>query len=212
MIQIHTLIFNPFMENTYVVFDETNEAAIIDPGCSNKDEENILVNFIEENNLTPVKLLNTHGHIDHILGNRFVKNKYNLQLEAHIDDEFLMVSASNYGSALGISMTEEPIMIDKYLTEEDTIKFGNSVFNILHVPGHSPGSIVFYNTKAKILISGDVLFNNSIGRTDLPGGNFDLLTKGIEEKIFTLDKNIKVYPGHGTSTSIEKEKKYNPFF
>ncbi len=211
MIQIEIMEFNPFRENTYILYDETKEAVIIDPGCYSTEEKKLLTNFIESNNLKPVKLLNTHGHIDHILGNGFVKEKYNLNLEAHIGDEFLIVDARNYGSALGISMPDDAPLIDKYLTEEDTIEFGNSVLNILHVPGHSPGSLVFYNTEEKILICGDVLFNDSIGRTDLPGGDYDLLAKGIKEKIFTLDKNIEVYPGHGISTSIDKEKKYNPF-
>ncbi len=211
MIHIEIMEFNPFRENTYIVYDETKEAVIIDPGCNSSEEKKHLTTFIENNNLKPVKLLNTHGHIDHILGNSFVKEKYNLPLEAHIGDEFLIVDARNYGSAMGISMPDDAPLIDKYLTEEDTIKFGNSVLNILHVPGHSPGSLVFYNEEAKILICGDVLFNDSIGRTDLPGGDYDLLAKGIKEKIFTLDKNIVVYPGHGPSTSIDKEKKYNPF-
>ncbi len=211
MIQIKQLVFNPFQENTYILYDETKEAVIIDPGCNNADEENMLVSFIEENELVPVKLLNTHGHIDHILGNYFIKKKYNLHLEAHVDDEFLLSDAKNYGANFGIIMQEEPPLIDKYLNEGDTVEFGNSTLHILHVPGHSPGSIVFYNEEEKILIGGDVLFNDSIGRTDLPGGDYDLLATGIKEKIFTLNKNIEVYPGHGTSTSIDKEKKYNPF-
>lgn len=211
MLQIKTFVFNPFQENTYVLYDETKEAIIIDPGCYLPEEENEIIAFIEENKLTPVRLLNTHGHIDHILGNRFIKEKYNLPLEAHQDDEFLMEDAKNYGASFGIIMKEEPLMIDKYLNENDRIEFGNSILNILHVPGHSPGSIVFYNEEQKILIGGDVLFNDSIGRTDLPAGNYDLLSKGIKEKIFALDENIEVYPGHGISTSIAKEKKHNPF-
>lgn len=211
MLQMKIFVFNPFQENTYILYDETKEAIIIDPGCYSQTEEDKLSAFIEDNNLTPVKLLNTHGHIDHILGNKFVKEKYDLQLEAHQGDEFLMEDAKNYGAPFGIIMQDDPPIIDKYLNEGDKIEFGNSSLDILHVPGHSPGSIVFYNEEQKILIGGDVLFNDSIGRTDLPGGDYDVLSKGIITKLFTLDENIEVYPGHGMSTSIAKEKEHNPF-
>lgn len=211
MLKIKTLVFNPFQENTYILYDETNEAVIIDPGCHAKYEEEKLDFFIKNKNLRPVKLLNTHGHIDHIAGNYFVKHKYNIPLEAHESDEFLMIDAKKIGASYGFIIHEETPIIDNYLTEKDQIKFGNTVLDILHVPGHSPGSIVFYNTDAKILIAGDVLFHNSIGRTDLPGGSYDLLISGIKEKIFPLDKDITVYPGHGIPTTIDNEIKNNPF-
>lgn len=211
MIEIKTLIFNPFQENTYILFDETKEAVIIDPGCLSSNEEDILDNFIQENGLNPVRLLNTHCHIDHILGNRYVSNRYELKLEAHKGDEFIAKAAQQHGISFGIQMPEPAPDIDVYLNEGEQIKFGNSVLDIVHVPGHSPGSIVFYSQKEGFMIVGDVLFNDSIGRTDLPGGDYDLLSSGIKGKLFPLGDEMKVYPGHGPYTTIGKERRSNPF-
>lgn len=211
MIQIKTFIFNPFQENTYLLYDETKEAVVIDPGCYNNQEEDELVSFINDNELKLVRLLNTHCHIDHVLGNRFVKEKFNLQLEANKEDEILAKNAKSHGATFGIQMQEEAPDIDVYLNEGDQIKFGNSTLEIVHVPGHSPGSIVFYNKNEQFMIVGDVLFNDSIGRTDLPGGNYDLLASGIKGKLFPLGDDMKVFPGHGTYTTIGKERRTNPF-
>jgi len=211
MIQIKTLIFNPFQENTYILYDETKEAVIIDPGCYSALEESKLDGVIKENDLKPVRLLNTHCHIDHVLGNRYVKEHYNLQLEANIGDEFLAKAAQAHGASFGIQMPEPAPDIDVYLNEGEQIKFGNSVLDIVHVPGHSPGSIVFYNKEEGFMIVGDVLFNDSIGRTDLPGGDYDLLSGGIKGKLFPLGDDMKVYPGHGPYTTIGKERRSNPF-
>lgn len=211
MIQIKIFTFNPFQENTYLLYDDTKEAVLIDPGCFDKNEEEELDAFLKENELKLVRLLNTHSHIDHILGNWYVKNNYNLKLEAHKEDEFLAKNAKTHGLTFGLDMPEEAPEIDVYLNEGDQIKFGNSVLDIVHVPGHSPGSIVFYNKDEEFMIVGDVLFNDSIGRTDLPGGDYDLLAGGIKGKLFTMGDDMKVYPGHGPYTTIGKERRTNPF-
>lgn len=211
MIQIKTFVFNPFQENTYLLYDDTKEAVIIDPGCYDSNEENQIEQFLKDNDLKLVKLLNTHSHVDHVLGNNFIKNTYNLKLEAHKEDEFIAQNAKSHGATFGLNMQEDAPAIDVYLNEGDQIIFGESVLDIVHVPGHSPGSIVFYNQKEGFMIVGDVLFNDSIGRTDLPGGNYDLLASGIKTKLFTMDEDMKVFPGHGPYTTIGKEKRTNPF-
>ncbi len=170
----------------------------------------MLVIFIEENSLKPVRLLNTHGHIDHILGNRFVAEKYNLGLETHKLEEAGIIAADVYSATYGMPAPKSP-KPSKYLDENDFIKFGNTVLDILFTPGHSAGHIVFYSKPDKIIIGGDVLFRESIGRTDLPGGNYETLIKSIKEKLFLLDDDIKVYPGHGPHTTIGYEKLHNPF-
>lgn len=210
MIKIEKFVFNPFQENTYLLYDETNEAVIIDPGCFAEKEKNLLNKYISQNNLTPVHLLNTHGHIDHILGNEFVSKTYNLPIKAHRADEFLVKNAVNHAFAFGMEIKEIP-GIDIFIGEEEKISFGNSELEIIHIPGHSPGGIVFYNRNQAFMIVGDVLFEDSIGRSDLPGGDFNLLINSIKHKLFPLGDNIKVYPGHGPSTTIGRERVYNPF-
>lgn len=210
MLTVHTFIFNPFQENTYVLFDETNECVIIDPGCFVDNERKELTDFIEAHNLTVKMLLNTHCHIDHVLGNYFVKEQYKTKLYIHAKDEPVLKSvkvyAPNYGFA---TYTEaEP---DAYLDEGDSVSFGNQHFTVLFVPGHSPGHIAFYNEKQKTVMAGDVLFKNSIGRTDLPGGNHATLIDSIHQKLFTLPDDVTVYPGHGPETTIGFEKRTNPF-
>jgi len=210
MIQIKNFVFNPFYENTYLVFDETKELVIIDPGCFSSEEQKILVQFIDENKLKPVRLLNTHCHIDHILGNSFISDKYNLKVEAHLADEFLIEGAKSHAMVFGLKV-EEVAPIGNYLNEKDQIQFGNSKLDIVHIPGHSPGGLVFYNKKESFMIVGDVLFDNSIGRSDLPGGDHNLLINSIKSKLFPLGDEMIVYPGHGTETSIGKERISNPF-
>ncbi len=211
MITIKTFIFNPFQENTYLLYDESGEAVIIDPGCYAKSEEKQLSTYLEENNLKLKRLLNTHSHIDHILGNRFISEKYKLQVESHQEDEFLIERAKEQAVLFGMQI-EAPPTVGKYIDENDTIKFGNSELKIIHAPGHSPGSLVFYNTEQRFMIVGDVLFNQSIGRTDLPGGNLDTLLESIFTKLFPLGDDMKVYSGHGTTTTIGQERISNPFF
>jgi len=208
---VKSFTFNDFYENTYVIYDNTKECIIVDPGCNNSTEEGQLENFIETNNLIPVHLINTHCHIDHILGNKFVSEMYKLKLTAHKKEKsvlnFGMQTAQMYQIKYDISPD-----IEIYIDEGDTIHFGHSTFEVLFTPGHSPASISLLNKNEKILIAGDVLFQGSIGRTDLPGGNFEILTRVIKDKFFTLQDSVVVYPGHGDTTTIGVEKRTNPFF
>ena len=210
MITIQSFTFNPFEENMYVLFDETREAVIIDPGCYTREEQNELSAFIQGQGLKPVKLLNTHAHLDHILGNNYVAGKYNIPLEMHEEDLELLRSAPVYGQIWGISPEPSPDP-SAFLKEGDTVKFGNSTLDILFTPGHCPGSITFHSVKEKFAIAGDVLFYESIGRTDLPGGNTETLFRSIREKIFMLSEDTQIYPGHGPVTSVGHEKRFNAF-
>jgi glyoxylase-like metal-dependent hydrolase (beta-lactamase superfamily II) len=209
--QIKKFTFNPFAENTYVVWDDTSECVIIDPGCYESSEEQELAAFIKENKLQPVTLLNTHCHIDHVLGNAFVAEQYNLKPQIHPSENTLLEAVNNYAPVYGIQYKKSPDA-DLSLADHGEFKFGNTIFKMILAPGHSPGSICFYNEKHKVLIGGDVLFLESIGRTDLPGGHHETLLQSIRERIFTLPEDVVVYPGHMDNTSIGHEKKHNPFF
>ncbi|MEQ8908277.1 MAG: MBL fold metallo-hydrolase [Vicingaceae bacterium] len=209
--QIKKFTFNPFQENTYVLYDDSKKAVVVDPGCYDKSERNELSDFIEEKELEPVRLLNTHAHIDHVFGNQFVHQKYKLELELHELDFPILEAAGRWGETYGLNYEESP-KPKKELVEGESVVFGNTKLEVLHVPGHAPGHVVFINQKEKVMIGGDVLFRGSIGRTDLPGGNHDQLLKMIKEKVFTLDPEITVYSGHGPETNIGYEKSYNPFF
>jgi glyoxylase-like metal-dependent hydrolase (beta-lactamase superfamily II) len=193
-----------------VLYNEKGECCIIDPGCYFASEEKALSDFIEENSLKPTLLLNTHCHLDHIFGNRFVHRKYGLLLHLHPDEKPVL----DYGPAAG-QLWQLPF--DNYdgelifLNEGDTITIGDDVLHVLFTPGHSPGSISFYDKEAKFVIAGDVLFQGSVGRTDLPGGDFTILEESIKTKLYTLPEDTIVYPGHGDSTTIGDEIKDNPF-
>ena len=210
MLQVKKFVFNPFMENTYVLFDETNSCVIIDPGCVEKEEENELLEFIESNTLVVKQLINTHCHIDHVLGNAFVKRKFNVPLFIHPIEEAMLRAVKSYASNYGFFQYQDSTP-DSFLNEGDHVAFGNQKLDVLFVPGHSPGHIAFYDQTTKVLIGGDVLFENSIGRTDLPGGDFDTLINSIHQKFFTLPDDVTVYCGHGSETSIGFEKRTNPF-
>jgi len=209
--QIKKFIFSPFEVNTYILYDKSKECIIIDPACNNKQEQDFLLNFINENRLKPVKLINTHCHLDHVFGNKFIADTFNLETEASKDEEFNISNAHNAANLYGIKM-DAPYPIKKYLKEGNKISFGFSELSILHVPGHTTGSLVFLSSEDKFVIAGDVLFKGSIGRTDLPGGNYDTLISQIKAKLFTLPEDIVVYPGHGPETNIGIEKQTNPFF
>lgn len=202
--------FNAFQENTYVLFDDTKECVIIDPGCNNPEEQKTLSDFISSNNLTPVRLLNTHCHIDHVLGNKYVADTYSLVLEAHKGEVAVLESCKMVANMYNIAYTESPA-ISTYIDEGEEIKFGNTTLEIFFTPGHSPASISFFNREQGILMAGDVLFQRSIGRTDLPGGDFDTLILSIKTKFYPLEDGVIVYPGHGPSTTIGEEKAANPF-
>jgi hydroxyacylglutathione hydrolase len=210
VIQIAAFTFNPFEENTYILYDETKECAIIDPGCHSYAEKQELAGFISTQKLTPVKLLLTHTHIDHIFGNNFVCGKYNLKPEVNELELPMLQNAKMIGQMYGIEIEPSPEP-GKLLKDVGEVKFGNNELQFIFTPGHSRGSLCFYNSEQKFVIAGDVLFNGSIGRTDLPGGDYNTLIKSIREKLFTLGDDIKVYPGHGPTTTIGHERKHNPF-
>ena len=210
MLQIQSFVFNPFQENTYVVFDETGECVIIDPGCYEPEERFELDTFITDRNLTVKLLLNTHCHVDHVLGNYFVKEKYKVKFLMHAKEEAVLRAVKVYAPNYGLTHYEEALP-DQFIDERDTISFGHQQLKVLFVPGHAPGHIAFYSEPSKALIAGDVLFYNSIGRTDLPGGNYETLIDSIHTKLFALPDAVTVYPGHGPETTIGYEKKTNPF-
>lgn len=208
---VQSFTFGPFQENTYVLYDNTREAVIIDPGCYRPSEEAALALFIQENALQAKYLLNTHAHIDHILGNQFVCETYQLKPLLHKNDQILLEemapkSAQMYGFTYKPSPSPE-----QWLHEGDEIFFGNTVLNIVHTPGHAPGHVVFINPRDHFVINGDVLFQGSIGRTDLPFCNHQDLISSIQNKLYTLPDDYIVYTGHGEPTSIGHEKRTNPF-
>lgn len=207
---VKAFINNPYQENTYIVYDDSKECVIIDPGMYNAAEQNVVVNFIEEQSLKPVLLLNTHCHIDHVLGNKFIFNQYGLKPRFHQGELQLLQAVPAYAPQQGINyeLSPEP---EVFLSEFGTITFGNSGFELLFCPGHSPAHLCFYGKTDGFIIGGDVLFKSSIGRTDLPGGDFDTLINSIKAQLFTLPDEVKVYPGHGPMTTIGFEKLYNPF-
>lgn len=210
MITIKSFTFNPFSENTYVLHDESGEAVIIDPGCYDKEEFHELYNYIENNGLKPVKIINTHAHIDHVLGVAGLKRKYNIPFSLHKTDEPLLKAVKTYSSNYGFSQFDEP-EIDSYLGEGDIVTFGNSSLKVIFVPGHAPGHVAFVNDEQHFVIAGDVLFRQSIGRTDLPGGDMKTLLNSIRTQLFTLADDYAVYAGHMQPTTIGFEKKNNPF-
>lgn len=210
MITIKTFTFNPYQENTYLLIDEDKNCIIVDPGMHNPTEEQLLKNYVATEGLKPVLLLNTHCHIDHVLGNKFVADQWSLLPNFHEGEIPTLVAVDNYAPQMGIRYETSPIP-QHFLQEGDSIKLGNHTLKTIYAPGHSPAHLCFYNEENNFLIGGDVLFRNSIGRTDLPGGNHDLLLKNIKTKIYTLPDNTVVYPGHGPSTTIGEEKKNNPF-
>ncbi len=210
MIQIKPFVFNFFSENTYVVFDQTKEAIIVDPGCYSQNEKDQLATFISKNELQVKFIINTHGHIDHVLGNHYVKELYGAPVLIHPLDVVVLKSVEVYAPSYGI-MDYVGIDPDGNLEPGQKLRFGNTAFDIIFVPGHAPGHIALIGPNQKVCISGDVLFYESIGRTDLPGGNHQTLLNSIHQKMFTLDDDMVVYPGHGPTTTIGHEKAHNPF-
>lgn len=210
MLSVKSFTFNPFQENTYVLYDETKECVIIDPGCYEKEEEDTLVDFIEKNGLQVKYLLNTHCHIDHVLGNYFVKKKFNVELCIHPMEEPVLKAVQAYAPNYGFNRYSST-SADILLKEGERVSFGDQELDVIFAPGHSPGHVCFYSIPDKILIGGDVLFRNSIGRTDLPGGDHDTLISSIQEKLFLMPSDVVVHCGHGPETTIGFEKKTNPF-
>jgi hydroxyacylglutathione hydrolase len=210
MIKIKQFTFNPVRENTYILFDETNDCVIIDPGMYDSDEQNIFYRFIKDNDLNPVLLLNTHCHYDHVFGNKFVFDNWSLKPQFHKGELIVLQSIPGYVPQMGLNyeLSPEP---EVFLPESGSVSFGSSVLELIFAPGHSPAHLCFYSRADNFLIGGDVLFYNSIGRTDLPGGNHSQLINSIRQNLFILPDDCEVFPGHGPSTTIGFEKQHNPF-
>lgn len=204
------MIFNPFQENTYVVWDQTGECVIIDAGFVTPREEESLANFIGERGLKPVMALNTHGHVDHILGVQALKERYGVPFAVHSADKFLIDTAPMHGSIYGFNDVRVP-EVDIDLKDMEEIKFGDTTLKIIHTPGHTPGHVAFYNEKDKTLFTGDTLFKESIGRTDLPGGDYGWIMRSIIERLLPLGGDVRFYSGHGPDSTLGHEMNYNPF-
>ena len=204
--------FNMLPVNCYLVYDSTKEAAIIDPGCFYAEERDFLRDYIKSKGLTPKHLLCTHLHLDHVFGCKFIKDTYGLGIEANPADEYWLQQAPQQARTFGLTYPEIHEPIEKPLFDGDKVTFGDLELEAICVPGHSPGSLAFYSREKKVLFSGDVLFQGSIGRADLQGGNFEELKEAICNRLFTLPDDVTVYPGHGRSTTICSEKRNNPFF
>lgn len=210
--KILRLVFNPFGVNTYIVYDpDTMECAIVDPGMIDREEVEQLYSVIERYNLKPVHLINTHLHADHAVGNQYVRDKYDLKLEANKADKLLADQLSVQKRMFGLEDDGRREIIDSFLSDGDEIHIGNGVLKVLEVPGHSPGGIALYDSKGDFAITGDSLFQGSIGRTDLLGGDMTTLLNAVREKLLSLPDDTVVYPGHGNPTTIGQERRFNPF-
>lgn len=210
MFQIKAFVFNFASENTYVLFNENKNAWLIDPGNMSEQETRVLQNFIKENELNVVKIVLTHAHIDHVLGLQWAFDTYKVPVTMHKDDQEVLDMFQISGMRFGMELDHINVNIE-YINEGNELDFDGEKFKIYHVPGHSPGSVVYHNENQKFIISGDVLFEGSIGRTDLYKGNYDQLIEGIKTKLLILDEDTQVFSGHGNPTKIGFEKQYNPF-
>ena len=210
MIHLKQFVFNAFSVNTFLIYDDLKNCLLIDPACNSEEENQELDDYIQSNQLVLKAIANTHGHMDHLPGVRYFKEKYNIPFYLSEEDEFFIDSAVSHAAMFGFEMGQPPHP-DKYLNDGEIFEFGEEKIELYRIPGHSPGSIVFHLPKHAILITGDGLFSGSIGRTDLPGGDYDQLIDGIKSRLLILDEKTIVYPGHGPSTTIGKEKKENPF-
>ncbi len=209
--EIKQFVFNLLRENTYLIWDETKEAAIIDAGMQFNKEKEIIKEFIEENDLKLVAVYNTHLHLDHQFGNKFIYDTYGVKPIAGKDDEFLLGTIQEAAAKWGMPYNEEPQDLAGYITDNMVLKFGNTELQAFHTPGHSPGSHSLYNAKAGVIFTGDVLFNGSIGRSDFEMGNYNDLMTSIQERLLVLPDETVVYSGHGQATTIGEERKSNPF-
>ncbi|NIG52732.1 MBL fold metallo-hydrolase [Chitinophaga sp. Cy-1792] len=210
MIELHQFTFSPMQENTYLLINEKKECIIIDPGCYFQDERKELLQYIQTEGLIVTRLLNTHCHLDHIFGNKLVSETYKVRPEIHPQEQVVLDNSQQAGAMYNMPFDPSP-MPSRYLHEGEIIPFGKDELEVILTPGHSPGSVSFYCASQKLLIAGDVLFFQSIGRTDLPGGDYDTLLASIREKLFVLPDDVRVFPGHGPATTIGFEKRNNPF-
>lgn len=211
MTQFQVFEFNPFGENTYLVWDDSGECVIFDPGCYTSEERERLRQFMEEKNLRPVRLINTHCHLDHVFGNPFVVKTWGIGLEIHEGELPVLARFEQVCQMYGVPFSEAQPMPVNFIEGGETLTFGHTKLKVLFTPGHSPASISFYCEEAGFVVAGDVLFFESIGRTDLPGGHFDTLIRSIRTQLFTLPDETIVLPGHGPATTVRHEKEYNPF-
>lgn len=210
--KLHRFTFNPFQENTYIVWcEDTLDCAIIDPGTYDSNDHAQMKSFIQKWNLNPIYLLGTHAHIDHIFGNWWVKQEYNIPYYLHQEDLVMIQRSDTMAALWNLNYTQSPLP-DFHLNHLDTISLGNAKLEVRFVPGHAPGHVIFVCHEDKFAIVGDTIFQESIGRTDLPGGNHELLIQKIQEEIFTLPENFQLFPGHGVETTVFHEKQHNPFF
>ena len=211
MLKIQKFVFNPFAENTYLAWcDNKKEAAVVDPGCFNKNEESVIRDFIKNNNLSLKYLLNTHCHIDHILGNNFIKKTFSPEYYVPEKDVILLEHFQKQCEAVGIEAVKPPIP-EKFISEDLELKIGDIAIKFLFTPGHTPGEYCFFFENEKKCFTGDVLFKGSIGRTDLWGGNYETLMDSIKTKLMSLDDEVVIYPGHGEDSKIGIERRSNPF-
>jgi glyoxylase-like metal-dependent hydrolase (beta-lactamase superfamily II) len=210
MINIQQFTFNLFMVNTYLLWDNTGEAIVIDAACNSKSEQDQLTEVIKKNNLRLVRNLNTHCHVDHVLGNDFIATNFGINPEYHEDSVIFFHTLKEMGMSFGFTINNIPHPA-RFLDDNETITWGNSSLKVLFTPGHAAGSVCFYNEPQGFVITGDVLFKDTIGRTDLPSGDFDLLMQSIKTRLFSLPENTVVYPGHGPATNIGYEMANNPF-
>lgn len=212
MLQLESFVFNPFSEHTYVVYDaDTKDCVIIDPGCSAPSEEDELFGFIDRHQLKPLMVINTHGHIDHILGNAAVKRRYGINVAAHPNVKSDFQRSRQQGMILGLPLKDDCELPNIDLEDSEIIHVGNSTLEVISTPGHAVGSISLYAEIEGWVFTGDALFCRSIGRTDLPGGNYEQLRTNIIERLFRLPDDTEVYPGHDQSTTIFDERRYNMF-
>lgn len=211
MAEVVQLTFNPFQENTYLVYDETKKCVIFDPGCHSASEQQALRQKITELELQPVRLINTHCHLDHVFGNKYVAETYGLGLEIHALELPVLEAVPTVCRMYGLPEPEPSPAPNRFLEADTSLTFGNTTLEMLFTPGHSPGSLSFYCAKDRFVIAGDVLFYGSIGRTDLPGGHYDTLITSIKDKLLPLGDDITVYPGHGPATRMGYERQNNPF-
>jgi glyoxylase-like metal-dependent hydrolase (beta-lactamase superfamily II) len=208
--QFKSFTFNPFLENTFVVWDETGECVVIDPGCYTRREQELLGAFLAENNLRPARLLNTHCHLDHVFGNAWVHRTYGLLPELTQQELVVLEAAPLFGEAYGIPFDHGPGP-HTHLEPGVPVSFGNTTFQVLFTPGHSPGHVVFFHEESRNCFGGDVLFQGSVGRTDLPGGDMDTLMRSIMHTLLPLGDDVTVHPGHGPATTLGRERKHNMF-
>jgi len=210
MLKVKTFVFNAFQVNTYIIYAENKDCIIIDPACSSANEVSKLLNYLETEKLNAVLVANTHAHVDHILGNEDITAKLAIKLASHPASRYFYLNAMSFSSALSLDL-KKVVMPDVELQDKDIIKLGDAELQILYTPGHADGSICFYSAEGHFVISGDLIFYASIGRTDFPTGNFEILSESIKEKIYTLPNDTIIYPGHGPTTSVGFEKHNNPF-